>query len=175
MRRFIAALPLILAGCGEPAVLANRTDQGNAVEAEPLVSEARPVRIGELGASFDACAAAGIPRNLPAGEGLPVRAAPFETASASGSVPVGGRFFICTRSLDQKWLGIVWAEEGGLAERCGVSAPVPRRRDYEGPCRAGWVQSAFVRFVSGVEQPAPANQAGAPSEAGNGSASGAGA
>ena len=87
-----------------------------------------------------------------------MRSAPFESADESGNVPSAARFFICTRSLDQKWFGIVFDEGGALAERCGVSEPVVRRRDYEGPCRSGWVQSAFVKVIAG-EKPAPAGPA----------------
>ncbi|HYW15332.1 MAG TPA: hypothetical protein VE891_04155 [Allosphingosinicella sp.] len=114
-----------------------------------MASESRPVRIGELGANFRACGAAGTSRNLKAGEALAVRSAPFENAGETGKVDSGARFFICTRSHDQKWFGIVFDEGGTLAERCGVSEPVTRRRDYDGPCRSGWVQSAFIKVVAG--------------------------
>ena len=143
-------LCLLLAACGEPAKVADRTDDPAAnLSADTVTAEARPVRIGELGANFAACGAAGTTRNLKAGEALPVRIAPFDNAAEAGSVPSGARFFICTRSLDQKWFGIVADGSGTLAESCGVSEPVTRRRDYEGPCRSGWVQSAFVKVIAG--------------------------
>ncbi len=91
------------------------------------------------------------PEELKAGEALPVRSAPFEYAGETGSVASAAHFFICTRSHDQKWFGIVFDESGTLAERCGVSEPVTRRRDYDGPCRSGWVQSAFVKVIAGEE------------------------
>lgn len=161
--RPIILLCLVLSACGEPATVANRAAQDEAApEAAVVTPESRPVRIGELGANFRACSAAGTPRNLKAGEALPVRSSPFDNAGETGSVAGGGRFFICTRSHDQKWFGIVFDEDGSLAERCGVSEPVTRRRDYAGPCRSGWVQSAFVKVIAG-EGPAPA----APAEAEN--------
>ena len=95
---------------------------------------------------------------LPRGESLTVRSSPFDSGSEIGAVPQGARFFVCTRSHDQKWLGIVYAEEGTLAERCGVAEPLARRRDYEGPCRSGWVQSAFVKLVAGETEALPQNQ-----------------
>jgi hypothetical protein len=152
MRRPILLLCLFLAACGEPAVVANRTgpDTAAADEADPTPTS-RPVRIGELGANFRACGAAGTTRGLKAGEALPVRSAPFEYAGETGSVASAAHFFICTRSHDQKWFGIVFDEGGTLAERCGVSEPVTRRRDYDGPCRSGWVQSAFVKVIAGEE------------------------
>jgi hypothetical protein len=152
MRRPILLLCLCLSACGEPAIVANRAESDN--ESAPdadLTPALRPVRIGELGASFQACGAAGTTRNLKAGEALPVRSAPFEYAGETGSVASAAHFFICTRSLDQKWFGIVFDEGGKLAERCGVSEPVTRRRDYDGPCRSGWVQSAFVKVIAGEE------------------------
>lgn len=154
--RPIILLCLILSACGEPATVADRAARDNeaAPEAAVVTPESRPVRIGELGANFRACSAAGTTRNLKAGEALPVRSSPFDNAGETGSVAGGARFFICSRSHDQKWFGIVFEEGGTLAERCGVSEPVTRRRDYDGPCRSGWVQSAFVKVIAG-EGPAP--------------------
>jgi hypothetical protein len=163
MRRPILLLCLGLAGCGEPATVADRTAQDNQAATEAAVTpESRPVRIGEYGANFRACGQAGTTRNLKAGEALPVRSAPFDNAGETGSVPSATRFFICSRSHDQKWFGIVFEEGGTLAESCGVSEPVTRRRDYDGPCRSGWVQSAFVKVIAG-EAPSPAT----PAEAAN--------
>lgn len=159
MRTALLLLVLASASCGEPAKVADRSAEApeNQV-ADVLTAAARPVRIGELGPNFRACAAAGTSRNLGPGDSLPVREAPFETSARSGSVASGARFFVCTRSLDQKWFGIVFDEGGTLAQRCGVSEPVTGRRDYDGPCRSGWVQSAFVKLVAG-DAPAAANGA----------------
>lgn len=156
MRRALLVLCLVLASCGDPVVVANRSadEEGNAVS-DTVTAAARPVRIGELGPNFAACSAAGTTRNLKSGETLPVRWAPFDNARESGSVAALGRFFICARSLDQKWFGIVYDEAGSLAERCGVAEPVTGRRDYDGPCRSGWVQSAFVKVIAG--EPAAAS------------------
>jgi hypothetical protein len=155
--RPVILLCLLLSACGEPATVADRAARDNetAPEAPVVTPESRPVRIGELGANFRACSAAGTTRNLKAGEALPVRSSPFDNAGETGRVAAGARFFICARSHDQKWFGIVFDEGGTLAERCGVSEPVTRRRDYDGPCRSGWVQSAFVKVIAG-ESPAPA-------------------
>src|SRR5215212_9744838 len=103
MRRAFLLLSLVLASCGEPAIVANRAagDDGNSAAADTVTAAAQPVRIGELGPNFEACSAAGTTRNLKAGESLPVRSAPFDDAAGTGSVAAGARFFICTRSLDQ--------------------------------------------------------------------------
>lgn len=157
MRRALLLLCLGLASCGDPVAVSNRVagEEGEAA-ADTLTAAARPVRIGELGPNFAACSAAGTTRNLKSGEALPVRSAPFENAAESGSVPALARFFICTRSHDQKWFGIVHDEDGSLAERCGVAEPTTRRRDYDGPCRSGWVQSAFVKVIAGEAVAPPA-------------------
>jgi hypothetical protein len=86
---------------------------------------------------------------LDAGERLTVRSAPFENSAESGAVPAGARFFICSRSHDQRWLGVVYDESGALAPACGVSRPAASRRAYEGPCRSGWVSSALVKQIAG--------------------------
>ena len=164
MRAPIILLSLALSACGEPATVPDRSAQDNeaAPEAAVVTPASKPVRIGDYGANFRACSAAGTTRALKAGEALPVRSAPFDNAEQTGSVASGSRYFICTRSLDQKWFGVVFDEGGTLAERCGVSEPVTSRRDYDGPCRSGWVQSAFVKVIAG-EEPAAA----LPSESGN--------
>jgi hypothetical protein len=155
----LLAASLALTACGEPVRDDHYTNQ---VEPAPPptsrpVEQKRAVRIGELGPSFAACATAGTTRNLKAGETLPVRAAPFDSAAETGGVPAGGRFYVCARSLDQKWLGVVYDDSGALADSCGVSEPATIKRDYQGPCRSGWVASPFVRLVAGVEQPPVAN------------------
>jgi hypothetical protein len=168
MRRALLLLCLVLTSCGDPVAVENRTagDERD-LAADTVTAGARPVRIGELGPNFAACSAAGTTRNLKAGEALPVRWAPFDNARESGSVPGRARFFICARSLDQKWFGIVYDEDGSLADRCGVAEPVTRRRDYDGPCRSGWVQSAFVKVIAGEPAgpgagPAEVNRSGLP-------------
>jgi len=162
MRRTPFLFCLALAACGEPATVANRAaDDNGSIAADVVTPGALPVRVGELGANFRACGAAGTTRNLKSGEILPVRLAPYDNAGEKGGVAAGGRFFVCSRSLDQKWFGIVYEEDGALAERCGVSEPVTPRRDYEGPCRSGWVQSAFVKLIAG-ETPIPTSPAAAP-------------
>ena len=150
MKRIFPALILLLAGCGE----AVRDDHFAAEVKEdappsPVLPGAVPVRIGELGPSFAACGTAGTTRHLGEGERLAVRAAPFDAAAETGHVAAGARFFICTRSHDQRWMGVVYDEAGALASGCGVSSPVANRRSYEGPCRSGWVSSAFVKLIAG--------------------------
>jgi hypothetical protein len=162
---FIALLGL--AGCGDQVAYDRNAALGNSADSDTVTPTTTAVRVGELGPSFAACSAAGTTRHVEAGAPLPVRSAPFDNAPQTGGIPAGGRFFVCTRSLDEKWFGIVYDEGGRLDARCGVSDPSPQRRDYAGPCQSGWVSTPFVRLVAG-DEPAPANQSGNAS-AGNGS------
>ena len=98
--------PPIDRGADDPTVL------GNVVQ---------PVRVGELGASFDACAARGETRARAVP--VPVRAGPFEAGETIDRLGQGAEFFICSRTLDQRWFGIVYDEGGRASERCGVDRP----------------------------------------------------
>ncbi len=152
MRIAILLTALVLAGCGERVRddhFSNTTETEQPVPPAATEVAGAPVRVGELGSNFAACNAVGATRRVEAGAGLPVRNAPFDGAEQVGEVAPGARFFVCTTSHDQRWSGIVWDEASGtLDARCGVSTPLPRRQDYAGPCRSGWVQSAFVRLVA---------------------------
>jgi hypothetical protein len=150
-----AALLALAGGCQKPAEpgesRGSTTPRYERAEgdASALEQATRPVRIGELGPSFAACAtrATARTRSADTGQTLAVRAAPYETAHEIGRLPADAAFFICSRSLDQKWFGIVYDSGGTVSDRCGVSRPVPSRRDYAGPCQSGWVSSAFVKLV----------------------------
>jgi hypothetical protein len=163
--RAILLFAFCLAACGEPVqrggAEANLSNLADTVTAEPA-----PVRIGELGPNFDACPEAGTTRHLGAGETLPVRSSPFDNGVQTGAILPGAQFFVCARSIDQKWYGLVFSPDGRLADSCGVSEPSPARRPYSGPCRSGWVASAYVKLIAGDEPgQAEANRA-APTPAG---------
>ncbi len=161
-QRALLPILLLLAGCGERAP-ADLNAQGSTTPPllrpesdQPLLTETvTPVRIGELGPNFAACNARGAIRDRVGTEPVPVRAAPFEQAQQIDRLQRGAGFFICSRTHDQRWFGIVYDEGGQAAERCGVSEPVPSRRDYEGPCAAGWIPAARIRLVSGVPHQLP--------------------
>jgi hypothetical protein len=165
--RCAVALLLLLAACSKSAdvyeELPNSSLAGAAREDVPesrLDSAlARPVMIGEDGSRFDACGTMG-QVSRPGAKGLALRAAPFAEAKETGRLAEGARLFVCTRSLDQKWLGVVVvpppaAAPPGLpavaqpAIDCEVSSPVERRQAYAGPCPSGWVASAYVRLIAG--------------------------
>ena len=168
MIRTLLAAPLLclaIAGCSESTQvsddlpdsstdLENPTGRTERVEAGP---SAKPVRIGEGGPRFDACQSVGEVGGHVSGS-LPVLSAPFDAAERKDSLAAGQRVYICTRSIDQQWFGIVYdkapaAAEGAAASRspgnCGVSSPVRAKRNYDGPCQSGWVESIYVVLVAG--------------------------
>lgn len=174
MIRTALMLPLaLLAACSQTerynaaqeAADDNRLAQDGGPRAEDGVGEAalvRPVTIGEDGPGLDACGAYGLVRGLAPGRSAPVRAAPFESAAVKVEVAQDSALHICTRSLDQKWLGVVVAPRSatvtddaagnGMAAGgpdCGVSSPVDRKQPYDGPCASGWIRSNVVRLVAG--------------------------
>lgn len=151
------ALLLLLAACSDqreiPDELPNSSLAGAARDDVPEsrmdAPVARPVTIGEDGPRLAACG--GLGQVVQAGaNGLPVRAAPFADAREVARLAEGSRAHVCTRSIDQRWLGVVVVpvpEEGKLPADCGTRSPVERRQPYDGPCLSGWVSSSFVRLI----------------------------
>ncbi|MAP45312.1 MULTISPECIES: hypothetical protein [Sphingobium] len=159
--RIVPALMLVLAACSQSndvyEELPNSSLAGAPREVVPdsriESTLARPVTIGEDGPRLDACGVMGQVTRA-GGNGLALRAAPFAEAKSVATLAEGARLHVCTRSIDQKWLGVVvrpTPAEGDSAPPldCGVSSPVDRKQAYEGPCASGWVASAYVRLIAG--------------------------
>ena len=140
------------------ANLENPTGRAERVDSGPT---AKPVRIGEGGPRFDACQSVGEVGGHVKGT-LPVLSAPFDAAEKRDSLAVGQRVYVCTRSHDQQWFGIVYDDGAGSPDEsgdgapantgagdCGVSSPVRAKRNYDGPCKSGWVESLYVVLVAG--------------------------
>ena len=169
------AIAMMLAGCADPEPAQKRApggvQAGERLDAAEPSPTARAVNIGEGGARFAACQGRGRVGNL-RGRPLPVRDAPFDSAKQIGELGEDAHVFICTRSLDQQWLGVVVATEDGMKPvaaapaaamgsepsevaatpapgiDCGVTTPVRGKRPYAGPCQSGWVESTFVAVVA---------------------------
>lgn len=162
---------MLLTGCADPEPAHQREPGGQAagerLGASNSSPTARPVSIGEGGTRFAACQGRGRVGGLRGGE-LPVRDAPFDSAKQIGALTDDMHVFVCTRSLDQQWLGVVvgsaptaLAPEGAAqpgeddaapatapAVDCGVTSPVRSKRPYTGPCLSGWVENTFVASVA---------------------------
>lgn len=162
--RMTLCLLLILTGCSDSRnVMDELPNSSIAGAARENMSEsrmeaplARPVIIGEDGPRMDACGAMGMVTR----GSLPLRAAPFDDARTIATLEEGDRMHVCTRSLDQRWLGVILPPrpDGQAAADnsarpqpadCGVTEPVDRKQSYDGPCDSGWVSSARVRLIAG--------------------------
>ena len=47
---------------------------------------------------------------------------------------------------DDAWFGIVFAAPGTDEDMCGVGRSVSSAREYQGPCRWGWIRGGTVRL-----------------------------
>ena len=163
MNYLVMAAILVLAGCARQAPDTN-SNVGAIDSAAPLSPGISPVRIGEGGAGFPACATRGTVTNLSPGgvSFLPLRAAPFVEAAEIARLDNGTPLFLCARSIDQKWQGVVVPLPDRPDADCGVAAPIDAPRDYRGPCRAGWVASDFVRIGAAIPPAGSAAPVGIP-------------
>jgi len=148
MNRTATALCLLLAACSGGGGFGNDADLYDTNTSAPRPG-VQAVQIGEGGSAFQACAGVGEVVNLsPGGEAyLPLRAAPFAEADEVARLGPGARVFRCTRSLDQRWQGVVVAPGDGTD--CGVTAPIASARPYVGPCKSGWALTGFIRPIAG--------------------------
>src|SRR5688572_1420480 len=108
----IAAL-IVLSACSESRTVADELPNSSIAgasreemtETQIQTTRARPVTIGEDGPRLDACGALGIVRGVAGGRTLALQAAPFQNAGVNEQLENGTRLHVCTRSLDQRWLG----------------------------------------------------------------------
>lgn len=149
MKRAAACLLLLIAGCARPSGTdTDRNELYNAGVAS-LHPSAQPVTIGYNGPQAPACAARGRVVNLSAGgeTTLAVRSAPFADADQTGALVDDAPLFLCSRSIDQRWQGVIVPPPEDAAADCGVAAPIAAARPYAGPCRSGWVLASFVQVA----------------------------
>ncbi len=107
---------------------------------------ARAVRIGIDGEhGMDACHTNGRLRGT--GE-IAIREAPDAGARANDQGENGLIVDICETSVPG-WVGVVWKGEGDPEHDCGTGANLPGPKNYDGPCRSGWVPEANVEVTAG--------------------------
>lgn len=132
-----AAFLLALGGCSQPAA---PTDNAPVVDGEPLA--VRAVMIGTEGPGLPACSSISRVQD----GGTEVYWAPGETravkARLAGSAPVS----LCEATDDDGWFGVVFVAPGTDPDMCGVGKAVPDAREYQGPCRWGWIKGGTVRL-----------------------------
>lgn len=154
MKHFVMAAMVTLASCAQQSAPTNDT---SAIlgEAAPLSPGVAPVRVGDGGPGLPACGTRGTVVNLSPGgvAQLLLRAAPLAEANEIAQLGNGQPLFLCARSIDQRWQGVVVPPEGQPDADCGVAAPIGAPTAYAGPCRSGWVASGFVRVGAAITPP----------------------
>lgn len=138
-----SALPLLglltvsLAACSQPPPPA---DNAPVVAGEPLAT--RAVMIGTEGPSLPACSSVS---SVKAG-GTDVYWAPGETRAVKAKLAGGANVSLCEAAENDAWFGVVFAAPGTDADLCGIGKSVPNAREYQGPCRWGWIKGGTVQL-----------------------------
>ncbi len=135
------SLPLVLvlslAGCSQAAPPA---DNAPAVTGEPLAT--RAVMIGTEGPSLPACSSISRVKD----GGTDVYWAPGETRAVKARIAGGAKVSLCEAADNDAWFGVVFSAPGTDEDMCGVGKSVPNAREYQGPCRWGWIRGGTVRL-----------------------------
>ncbi len=129
---------LSLAACSQPAP---PPDNAPAVAGDPLAS--RPVKTGTEGPELPACASSS--RVKPGG--TDVYWAPGETRAVKAKLAGGAPVSLCEATDDDAWFGVVFAGPGDDPALCNVTRPVRSAREYQGPCRGGWIKGGTVEIA----------------------------
>jgi hypothetical protein len=134
---FAVILALSLAACSQPAP---PTENAPAVAGEPLAT--RAVMIGTEGATLPACSSIS---RVKAG-GTDVYWAPGETRAVKAKLAGGANVSLCEAAENDAWFGVVFAAPGTDPDMCGVGKSVTSVREYQGPCRWGWIRGGTVQL-----------------------------
>ncbi|MFK3649076.1 hypothetical protein ACI2IY_11655 [Lysobacter enzymogenes] len=117
------------------------------------VTQAAPPRAVpvEVGGSeeWDACGSTGRVRGLKAdGDGfLAVRAGPGADHRMLDKLGNGRLVYLCANRGG--WTSVVYAPTGADPSECGVSSAIAEVEVYRGPCKSGWVNTAWIEVVAG--------------------------
>lgn len=136
----ILASSFTLWGCSQPVPPAPNAVIQSVQDGEPLAT--RAVRIGSEGPKISACPS--ISRVQDGGTDL--FWAPGETRAVKARLAAGARVALCEASDDDAWFGVIFAPPGGNMDLCGINRAVADAREYQGPCRWGWIRGGTVRL-----------------------------
>ncbi|QQP97862.1 hypothetical protein [Lysobacter enzymogenes] len=119
-----------------------------AVPAEAAPPRAVPVEVGGS-EEWDACGATGRVRGLKAdGDGfLAVRAGPGADHRMLDKLGNGRLVYLCGNRGG--WTSVVYAPTDADPSVCGVSSAIAEIEVYRGPCKSGWVNTAWIEVVAG--------------------------
>jgi len=140
LRPVLAALTLsalALAGCSQPAPPA---DNAKVAGGEPVAT--RAVMIGTEGPTLPACSSISRVKD----GGTDVYWAPGETRAVKAKLAGGTPVSLCEAADNDAWFGIVFAAPGTDKDMCGIGRSVASAREYQGPCRWGWIRGGTVRL-----------------------------
>ena len=98
--------------------------------------------IGTEGPSLPACSSIS---RVKAG-GTDVYWAPGETRAVKAKLAGGANVSPCEAAENDAWFGVVFAAPGTDPDMCGVGKSVPNAREYQGPCRWGWIKGGTVQL-----------------------------
>ncbi len=126
-----------LAACSQPAPPADNAPE---IGGEPLAT--RAVMIGTEGPSLPACSSISRVKD----GGTDVYWAPDETRAVKAKLAGGARVSLCEAAENDAWFGVVFAAPGTDPDMCGVGKSVPNAREYQGPCRWGWIRGGTVQL-----------------------------
>jgi hypothetical protein len=126
-----------LAACSQPAPPA---DNAPVVAGEPIAT--RAVMIGTEGPSLPACSSISRVKT----GGTDVYWAPNETRAVKAKLAGGANVSLCEAAENDAWFGVVFAAPGTDPDMCGVGKSVPNAREYQGPCRWGWIKGGTVQL-----------------------------
>jgi len=139
MKQMLALAPLLIAtACSSalpPADNARLDDGGAAIAA-------RAINVGSEGPSLPACPS--VSRVIAAGTNA--YWAPDETRVPKARLTGGARVALCEATDDDRWFGVVFPGPGGDIDLCRVGRPVQAAREYQGPCRWGWIKGGTVEL-----------------------------
>ena len=107
-----------------------------------------PIRIGG-DPQMDGCGTASQVANLdPQGDNfLSVRDAPSTQTKERDRLDAGQMVSVC--ATENGWSGVVYSKDGDAETDCGVGTPIATEVNYTGPCRSGWVDSAYLEMQAG--------------------------
>ncbi len=126
---------LLLGGCGAPPLPADNGALGDG----PAIA-ARPVMIGTEGQSLAACASTTRIRDA----GTDAYWSPDDLRVVKARLAGSTRVAVCEAAVGDTWFGVVFAPPGGDLGDCQVGKPVRDAREYQGPCRSGWIRGGNV-------------------------------
>lgn len=140
----LLALALPLAACGTPdeAALAksDAAFKGQTIDGEIQAVASRAVMVGQGGRQTDACPSVA----TPASGKLTVH---WSTTAGPAKAEIEGEVAVC--EVDGSWSGIVFPAHGQALDECYTATPVSSAREYQGPCRWGWVETKDLTVVAG--------------------------